>query len=152
MTALSTAERLALQDMESMKTLEVVGVLRHDITNWLRWGRKKDWKPAGFRCPLGFLYKSTDTWSETRKVLPCDDIEAAKFERVVVSLPQKHRETFVMYHMEQAAVDGMVRIATGRDDKARLLGVQKTRYHELVGQAHRIVLREWKRANGGAGG
>lgn len=145
MTALNIAERLALQDVESIKTKDVVYMLRHEITNWMRWGRKRDWEPAGFRCPLGYLFKSSDRWVESRAPLPCDDIEAAKFERVVVSLPQKHRQAFVMYHLEQAAIEGMIRIATGRDEKARLLGVQKTRYHELVGQAHNIVMREWKK-------
>lgn len=145
MTALSAAERRALDDVDSIRTKEVVEILRHEIVNWLRWGRKRDWKPVGFRCPLGYLFKSTDTWAETRKASPCDDHEAAKFERVVVSLPERHRQAFTMYWLDKAAADGMVRIVTGRDEKARLLGLQKTHYHEIIGEAHNIVLREWRK-------
>jgi hypothetical protein len=133
-------------DMEdSIRTKEVESILRHELENWLRWGRKRDWMPVSFKCPLGFLYKSTDVHEGSYRALPYDESEAVKLERIIVSLPQKHRQAFVMHHLDRAAVFGMVRIVRGRDEKARLLSVAKSRYHELVGQAHNIILREWQK-------
>jgi hypothetical protein len=128
-----------------LRTKEIESILRHEIENWMRWGRRRDWLPVGFRCPLGFLYRATDVHQPSYRRLPCDEGDAARLERIVVSLPERHRQAFVMYHLDKAHVNNHVVVVTGRDDKARLLGVQKSRYHDLVSQAHNMVLREWKR-------
>lgn len=129
-----------MEDAE-LKTREVEGLLRHEIDNWIRWGRKRDWMPTGFRCPLGFAYKGeSPSFSE-----PYDHAAAVEFERIVVNLPEKHRMAFVMHHLERAAVRHLIVIVRGRDQKARLLAVGKSRYHEIVAQAHNIVHREWAR-------
>ncbi|WP_157845786.1 hypothetical protein [Herbaspirillum huttiense] len=132
-----------MEDAE-LKTKEVEGILHHEIENWLRWGRKRDWMPMGFRCPLGFAYKG----SRASCVAPFDEQAAVALERIVISLPDKHRQAFVMHHLERAAVRQSIVIVRGRDMKARLLAVGKSRYHEIVAQAHNIVLREWQRKNG----
>jgi hypothetical protein len=130
---------------ETLRTKEIENLLHHELENWMRWGRRRDWLPAGFRCPLGFLYRATDVHQPSYRRLPCDEGEAARLERIIVSLPDRHRQAFVMYHLDKAHVNNHVTIVTGRDDKARLLGVQKSRYHDLVSQAHNMVLREWRR-------
>ena len=124
-----------------LKTREVENILHYEIENWIRWGRKRDWLPTGFRCPLGFGYKR----SPANYVLPCDERTALLFERVVIALPEKHRQAFVMHHLERAAVRESIVTVRGRNMKARLLAVGKSRYHQIVGQAHNIVLREWQR-------
>lgn len=131
---------------EDLRLKEVESVMRHELENWIRWGRKKDWLPASFRCPLGFLLKSTEVHDTAAdKELPCDGLEAVKLEKIIVGLPQKHRQAFVMHQLDRAAVNGMVKIVRGRDDKARLLGLQKSRYHELLAQAFNMVWREWQK-------
>lgn len=132
--------------MEGLGTKEIEGILRHELENWIRWGRKKDWLPVSFRCPLGFLYKS-EGGETVASSLPCDGLEAAKLERIVVGLPQKHRQAFVMHQLDRAAVRGVVVIVRGRDDKARLLGLHKSRYHEVLSQAFNMVYREWQKIN-----
>lgn len=130
------------EHMESTKKIE--NTLRHELDNWLRWGRKKDYLPVSFRCPLGFMYKSTDVHQASidRTTTP-NDIEAVRFERIVVGLPERHRMAFVMYQLERAAVEGKVYIKITRGDAARLLGVQVRQYHYMVNQAHSMILREW---------
>lgn len=125
-------------------TKEIEAILHYDLENWLRWGRKKDWMPVSFRCPLGFLYKTPE--GEARPPA-CDELEAVRFERIVVGLPQRHRQAFVMYHLERIAVNSRVKIIKGRDDRAALLGIQKSRYHELVQQASNMVLRDFEKAS-----
>lgn len=122
--------------MESTKKIE--NLLRHELDNWIRWGRKKDWKPVGFKCPLGYMFRST-----SYPLLQCDEPQAVKLERIVVGLPELHRRALVMHQLDRAAVNGFVRIVIGRDEKARLLGVGKSRYHELVNQALKMVLRHY---------
>lgn len=131
---------------EKLGAKEIELKMRHELENWIRWGRQKDWMPASFRCPLGFLFKSSDARSgHDVRPLPCDGLEAVKLERIIVGLPQKHRQAFVMHQLDRAAVNGVVRIVEGRDDKARLLGVQKSRYHEILAQAFNMVWREWQK-------
>lgn len=126
-------------------TKEIESILRHELDNWMRWARRRDYLPASFRVPLGYLFKSTDVHDEEKPVrFICDEIGAAGFERIVVSLPEKHRQAFVMHHLGKAHVAGKVRIIKGRDEGAKLLGVQVRQYHYLVNQAHSMVLRKCK--------
>jgi hypothetical protein len=138
-------------ETEKVRTKDAEAILSHEIENWIRWGRKKDWRPASFRCPLGFLYKSSDTLTPTYRPPECKEIEAVKMERIVVGLPQRHRQAFVMHHLERAAVDGQVFIQVGRNQAARILGVQLRQYHYLVNQAHTMVLREYNRLENALG-
>ena len=130
---------------ENLGTKQIESILRHDLENWLRWGRRRDWAPTSFRCPLGFLYKSSDVHEGVPVRQPaCDEIGAAGFERIVVSLPEKHRKAFVMYHLSKAHLHGRIVVIKGREDGARLLGVQVRQYHYMVNQAHSMVLRQWR--------
>lgn len=130
-------------------TKEIEGILRHEIENWMRWGRKRDWMPTGFRCPLGMMYKSLDRddVEQPGQFIRCDEIGAAQFERIVIALPERHRQAFVMHHLEKAAVNGWIMIQVGRNDAARILGVQLRQYHYLVNQSHGMVLRECLKLN-----
>jgi hypothetical protein len=129
----------------SMGTKEIEGILRHDLENWLRWGKMRDWKPVGFKVPLGMLFKSTDVHEETYRAPKVDEIGAAGFERIVVSLPERHRQAFVVHHLNKAALNGRIVIMKGRDDGARLLRVQLRQYHYIVNQAHLMILRECRK-------
>lgn len=126
-------------------TKEIENILRHELDNWLRWARRRDYLPTSFRVPLGFLFKSTDAPDEPRQVrVTVDEIGAAGFERIIVSLPERHRQAFIMYQLGRAHVAGKVRVIKGREDCARLLGVGNWQYHNLVRQAHSMVLRKVK--------
>lgn len=131
---------------EYAKTKDIERILFRELDNWIRWGKKRDWLPVSFRCPLGFLYKSVDKDYEAppeRLPDPIDSLAAVKMERLVMGLPARHRTAFVMYQLGKAAVDGEIRIVKGRDDAARLIGVQKSQYHDIVRQAGNMVLRGW---------
>jgi len=137
---------------DSMRgTKQIETILRYELDNWLRWGRRRDWMPTSFRVPLGYLYQSRYPIDADQRLnsVRTDEIDAAQFERIVVGLPQQHRQAFVMHHLEKAAVAGFVVIIKGRDDRARVLGLQKSRYHEVVQQAHSMILRECVRLDPG---
>lgn len=126
-------------------TKEIENILRHELDNWMRWARRRDYLPTSFRVPLGYLFKATEVHDEARPIrVLVDEIGAAGFERIVVSLPQRHREAFIMYHLNKAHVAGKVRVLKGREEGAKLLGVQVRMYHYLVNQAHSMVLRKCK--------
>jgi hypothetical protein len=78
----------------------------------------------------------------------CDEISAADFERIVISLPEQYRLAFVMHHLEKAAIAGRICVLRGANDGARLLGVQKSRYYQILNHAHVIVLREFQHLMG----
>jgi hypothetical protein len=126
-------------------TKEIEGILRYELDNWLRWGRKRDWMPVGFKVPLGYLYKSTDVHEPTYRPLPCNENQAVRLERIIVELPEIPRKAFVLYQMDRAAVNGYIRRVRGYDQNAALIGVAKSKYYQLVQQAHNMVLREWER-------
>ena len=131
---------------EYAKTKDIERILFRELDNWIRWGKKRDWLPVSFRCPLGFLYKSIDKDYEAppeRLPDPIDSLAAVKMERLVMGLPVRHRTAFVMYQLGKAAVDGEIRIVKGRDDAARIMGVQAWQYHNLVRQAGNMILRGW---------
>jgi hypothetical protein len=130
---------------ETLGTKEIESILRHEIDNWIRWGKKRDWKPVGFRCPLGHMHKATDVHEVSARPLPCNEMSAAGFERLIIGLPDRHRQAFVMHHLDKAHVAGHIRILKGRDEGARLLGVQVRQYHYMIQQAHSMVLREWRK-------
>lgn len=126
-------------------TKEIENILRHELDNWLRWARRRDYLPVSFRVPLGYLFKTTDAPDEPRQVrVTVDEIGAAGFERIIVSLPERHRQAFIMHHLNKAHVAGKIRVMKGREDGAKLLGVQVRMYHYLVNQAHAMVLRKCK--------
>ncbi len=143
------AKHVKLKGDSMQGTKQIETILRHELNNWLRWGRCRDWMPVGFRCQLGMMYKSLDREDveAPKNFTPCDEIGAAQFERIVVALPQRHREAFVMHHLEKAAVNGWIMIQVGRNDAARLLGVQVRQYHYMVNQAHGMILRECLKLN-----
>ena len=134
---------------ETLRTKEVQSILKYEFENWIRWGKKNDWKPSSFKCPLGFMYKPSlgDVYEESYRPEPCDELEAVKLERIVISLPDKHKEAFVMYQLDKAAVNGFIVLVKGRDDKARALGVHKSKYHELVSEAHNMIYRSLQKNN-----
>lgn len=134
-------------------TKQIENILRHDLDNWLRWGRRRDWMPQSFVCQLGTMYVSRlskvelDDEPAPRKLPKIDEIGAAQFERIVVSLPDRHRKAFVLHHMEKCAVNGWVVKIQGRDNMAKELGVGKSQYHVIVNEAHSIVLRKAAQIN-----
>lgn len=128
-----------------IKTIEKI--LATEISDWVRWGRSKNYLPVSFRCPLGFLYvpKRGDLQAKLYKPAPINLLAVVEFERLIVALPTKHRQAFVMYHLNRARVgDRIIEKKRPYYEMARLLGVQKSKFYDLVGQAHNIVFRSWK--------
>lgn len=124
--------------------------LRHAMENWMRWALSRDYMPASTRCPLGYLYKATDVWQSSEPYRPpVDGIAAVRLEKIIVGLPERHRQAIVMHYLNKAAINGQVRIIKGRDDRAAILGVQKSRYHEMVNQARSMIWRKLTQMDNG---
>ncbi len=134
-------------ESENLGIKQVERILAREISDWLRWGRNKDYLPVSFRCPLGFLYipRRGDIDVDRYKHAPINLLDVVEFERLVVRLPAKHRQAFVMYHVNRIAINGkVVHKKWTYTEMARLLGVQKSKFYDLLGQAHNMVFRDWK--------
>lgn len=134
-----------------MRTRDLEHALGRLIDNWLAWGRGRDWKPAGYKCPLGVMYQSARVSSPLLYI----EATALQFEAAVVALPEKQRQAFILHHMERAPVSGqMRRIKEGRAGKARALGVQVRQFSYLVNAAHRALFAAFRpdRRDTGANG
>ena len=133
-------------------TKAVERILRHEIDNWLQWGRRRDYLPASFKCVLGRIriheriplgddrYNSHDF-----KLEAPTESSAANFERVVIGLPDRHMRAFVMYHMGKAVINGRVVKIKDRETAARVLGVRVRMAEYIVSAAHNMVFREWQK-------
>ncbi len=134
-------------DSEYLGIKQVEKILATEIRDWIRWGRNRDYLPPSFRCPLGFLYLQPRgvLYEDRHKPAPINLLAVVDFERLVVALPTKHRQAFVMYHLGRAEIDGKVEEKKRSGyEIARLLGVHRSRYYVLLTQAHNIVFRNWK--------
>lgn len=131
-----------------IKTIEKI--LATEISDWVRWGRSKNYLPVSFRCPLGFLYvpKRGDLQAKLYKPAPINLLAVVEFERLVIGLPTRHRQAFVMYHLNRALIgEKIVEKKRNTYDMARLLGVRKRQFHDIVLQAHNMIFRNWKLKN-----
>lgn len=141
-----------LEESENLGIREIEKILASEIGDWIRWGRNKDYLPVSFRCPLGFLYLPKRGDIETAlysKPKPINVLTVVEFERIVVRLPDKHRQAFVMYHLNRAKVRGrIVEKKRSGYDMAKLLGVSKSKFYGLVSEAHNMVFRNWKTKQG----
>ena len=134
-------------ESETLGTKDIEKILATEIGDWVRWGRNKDYLPVSFRCPLGFLYvpKRGDIGARLEKPAPINLLAVAAFERLVMGLPAKHRQAFVMYHLNRALVGSKIVERKRKPyEMAKLLGVQKSQFHSIVSQAHNMVYRDWK--------
>ena len=132
---------------ENLGTKQIEKILAGEISDWLRWGRGKDYLPVSFRCPLGFLYvpKRGDIAFRLEKPAPINLLAVVEFERNVCALPIRHRQAFVMYHLNRARIgDKIVERKRKSYEMARLMGVQKRQFQYIVEQAHNMVFRRWK--------
>lgn len=135
-------------ESENLGTKQIEKILSREISDWIRWGRNKDYLPPSFKCPLGFLYvpRGGDREVILSRPAPINLLAVVEFEKLVVSLPEKLRSAFVMYHLNRAKVNDKVieRKRTGRE-MGRLLGVQQSRFYQLVEKAHNLVFRNWQK-------
>lgn len=136
------------EESENLGIREIEKILASEIGDWIRWGQNKDYLPASFRCPLGFLYVPMRGDIEATlysKPKPIKVLSVIKFERIVVRLPSRHREAFVMYHLNRAKVRNRVieRKRSGYE-MGKLMGVSKAKFYGLVSEAHNMVFRNWQ--------
>jgi DNA-directed RNA polymerase specialized sigma24 family protein len=134
-------------ESENLGIRQIEKILSSEITDWLRWGRNRDYLPPSFRCPLGYLYvpKRGDLEANLYRRAPVNLLRVIEFERIIVSLPKKRRQAFVMHHLHRALVRGrVIETKMTASDYARLLGVSRTDYFTLLNQAHNLVLRKWQ--------
>ena len=120
-----------------LSTREIEDIIQQDLENWMRWGRRRDWMPAGYGSILGTLYRArlADGASPADDAppppkSPVNERDAMHFERIVVSLPKQQRTAFVLHHLWRGANHGWVINIRTREDAARVLGVGKTKYHQ----------------------
>lgn len=137
---------------EKLGTKAIETILKAEIENWMRWGRRRDWMPTSFKCVLGRLHIRTriplgDERYDPNYVPPevPTEASAARFERVVINLPDRHRQAFVMYHLDRGIENGRIVKIESREHMARMLGVQIRMCEYLVSGAHNMVLREWRK-------
>lgn len=134
-------------DDEDLGTKVIENLLASEIHNWLRWARQRNYLPASVKCVLGNLAVQTeDDLAEAMKVespLPPVESEAEAFEAVIVGLPERLRQAFILHHLDRGRVGSITVRVKGRNDKARVLGVGSRQYHYMVKQAHSLVLRRW---------
>jgi hypothetical protein len=132
---------------ETLGIRQIEKILAREISDWIRWGRNRDYLPPSFRCPLGFIYLPMRGDLEVRlyKPVPVNLLQVVEFEKIVISLPEKHRQAFVMYHLDRALINGKVieRKRSGQDN-AKLLHVHRSMYYVLLTQAHNLIFRKWK--------
>lgn len=137
-----------LEESENLGIRQIEKILASEIGDWIRWGRNKDYLPVSFRCPLGFLYLPKRGDIETAlysKPKPINLLSVVEFERIVVRLPEKHRQAFVMYHLNRANVRGrIVEKKRSGYDMGKILGVSKSKFYGLVSESHNMVFRNWK--------
>jgi hypothetical protein len=137
-----------LEESENLGIREIEKILSTEIGDWIRWGRNKDYLPVSFRCPLGFLYIPKRGDIETAlysKPKPINMLAVVEFERIVIRLPEKHRQAFVMYHLNRAKVKTrIVEKKRSGYDMGKILGVSKSKFYGLVSEAHNMVFRNWK--------
>lgn len=140
-----------IEEPENLGIREIEKILSSEISDWIRWGHNKDYLPTSFRCPLGFLYIPARGDIETAlysKPKPINLLVVVEFERIVVRLPVKHREAFVMYHLNRVKIRNKVveRKRSGYE-MAKLMGVSKAKFYGLVSEAHNMIFRNWKALN-----
>lgn len=127
---------------------QIEKILSVEIKDWIRWGRNKTYLPESFKCPLGFLYLPMrgDLEVTLYKPAPVNLLAVLEFEKLVVALPTKHRQAFVMHHLNRIEVNGkiVVRKCKGAES-ARLLGVHRSRYYAILTKAHNIIFQKWKK-------
>lgn len=135
-------------DQENLGIKQIEKILATEISDWVRWGRNRDYLPVSFRCPLGYLYVPKRGDLEARlygRAPPINLLSVVDFERIVVSLPKKRRQAFVMHHLDRALIRGrVIEKKMKAADYAKLLGVSRTEYFTLLNQAHNLVFRKWK--------
>ena len=127
---------------------QIEKILSTEIKDWIRWGRNKSYLPPSFKCPLGFLYLPMrgDLEVTLYKPAPVNLLSVLEFEKLVVSLPTKHRQAFVMHHLSRVEINGkiVVRRCKGAES-ARLLGVSRTRYYTILTKAHNSIFQKWQK-------
>jgi len=135
-------------ESEDLGIRQIEKILSTEISDWIRWGRNRDYLPPSFRCPLGFLYLPMRGDLEVTLYKPpkVNLLQVIEFEKLVVGLPVKHRQAFVMHHLSRADVNGRIieKKRTGSEN-AKLLGVHRSRYYVLLTQAHNMVFRQWRK-------
>jgi DNA-directed RNA polymerase specialized sigma24 family protein len=58
------------------------------LLNWARWCNNR---PGSAVAPMFRAYRSTDVWAQPTASEPVDSMDAAKIEKAVTALPEKHR-------------------------------------------------------------
>ena len=134
-------------ESENLGTKQIEKILAREISDWIRWGRNKDYLPPSFKCPLGFLYvpRGGDREVILSRPVPINLLAVIDFERLVVGLPVKLRMAFVMYHLNRARINNkVIERKRNAQEMGQLLGVQKRQFYTIVEQAHNLVFRTWK--------
>lgn len=134
-------------DSENLPTKQIEKILSREISDWIRWGHQKDYLPPSFKCPLGFLYvpRGGDREVILSRPAPINLLAVVEFERLIVTLPMKLREAFVMYHLNRARIYGkVIERKRSAQEMGQVLGVQKRQFYTIVEQAHNLVFRNWQ--------
>ena len=137
-----------MEESENLGTRQIEKILSREISDWIRWGRNKDYLPPSFKCPLGFLYvpRGGDREVILSRPPPINLLAVVDFEQIIVGLPAKLRIAFVMYHLNRAKInDRIVERKRSAQEMGKILGVQKRQFYTMVEQAHNQVFRKWKK-------
>lgn len=134
-------------ESENLGIKQIEKILSNELSDWLRWARSKDYLPVSFRCPLGYLYLPMrgDLEATLYKPVPVNELDALAFEKIVVSLPDKHRQAFVLHHLGRVHKRGRItEKKLNGYEIAKVLGVHRSRYYVLLAQAYNMIFQRWK--------
>lgn len=134
-------------EAENLGIKQIEKILSNEIMDWLRWGKSKDYLPSSFRCPLGQMYipKRGDLEANLYKPMPVNELQALAFEKIVIGLPTKHRQAFVLHHLGRVHKRGrIIEKKLNGYDIAKLLGMHRSRYYVILAQAYNMIFHRWK--------
>ena len=98
------------------------------LLNWARWCNNRTGNPVA---PMFQAYRSTEVWAEPTASEPVDSLDAAKVEKAVTALPEKHRAA-TQWHYVRGHISPI--------RAARTLAVSLSGLAELVNDARTMLV------------
>ena len=98
------------------------------LLNWARWCNNRTGSAV---TPMFRAYRSTDVWAEPTVIEPVDTLDAARVEKAVTALPEKHKAATQWHY---------VRCTVSPIRAARSLAVSLSGLAELVTDARTMLV------------
>lgn len=143
---MNTAHHPAQEKIPAVKVKDFERQFGTQVDNWLRWGRQRDWLPMSFKSILALKYsgKKRDDDAALYKIPdPINELEALKMDCIVMALPLRQRQAFLLHHMGRASINNRMCRVRNSHDCAKILGVGKWQFYNLLRQASSHIHEAW---------